>query len=636
MIDRATVERIFDTADIVDVVSDFVQLKRAGTSYKGLSPFGNEKTPSFMVSPAKGIYKDFSSGKGGNVVGFLMEVEKLSYPEALRYLAKKYNIEIEEKEESAEEVQIRNERESMLITSSYAQKFFTSQLRNTQEGQAIGLSYLKERGFRDDIIDKFQIGYSPETRDAFTKDALKNGYKMEFMSKTGLTIDKGNYQFDRFAGRVIFPIHSLSGNVIGYGGRILKKNDKTAKYLNSPESEIYHKSKILYGLYHAKSAITKADLCYMVEGYTDVISMHQAGISNVVASSGTALTTEQIRLVKRFTNNITILYDGDPAGIKASLRGIDMILEEGMNVKVLLFPEGDDPDSFAKKHSATEVEDFINANKEDFIKFKTRLLLKDAENDPVKRAQLITDIVRSISVISEGITRSVYIKECSDLLSISEEVLYKEITNIRRKKFFPDEKPRPEPYKKKEPTRFDNKINDLPYEREIIRLLLQYGSKSYTYEEKDEESQFAKLIISEITKDELNFDDNRYRQIFIEYQNGISGEGFDYERHFIHHEKEEIRQLTADLLTTSYEISNIWNKGNAKVRIEDDLLDVVIPQTLINFKLRKIRQIQDDLRTRINVIRDADEFREAMTRIKDLDLIKMALTKKLGNITIIH
>jgi DNA primase len=421
MISQETVNKIFDVVDIVEVISDYVTLKKSGTNYKGLSPFSNEKTPSFMVSPSKGIFKDFSSGKGGNAVGFLMEHEKLSYPEALQYLARKYNIEIEETEMSPEEIQQRNERESLLAVTSYAQKFFTEQL-NTAEGKAVGLSYLRQRGFRDDIIRKFQLGYSPEDRKALTNSAVKAGYKQEFLVKTGLTIEKEDYVFDRFAGRVIFPIHGISGNVVGFGGRTLKSDKNIAKYVNSPESDIYHKSRILYGLFQAKKSIVSNNRCFLVEGYTDVIALHQAGIENVVSSSGTALTVEQIRLIKRFSENITVLYDGDEAGLKASFRGIDMILEEGLNVKVVLFPDGEDPDSFSQGRSSSEFIEFIDSNEQDFITFKTEVLISDTKNDPIKRANMITDIVRSVAVIPDGIKRSVFLKECSKLLDTEEAV----------------------------------------------------------------------------------------------------------------------------------------------------------------------------------------------------------------------
>ena len=399
MIDHNTVEKILDAAHIVDVVQEYVPLKKRGVNMLGLCPFHNEKTPSFTVSPAKGIFKCFGCGKGGNSVNFVMEHEHLSYPEALKYLAKKYHIEVEEKEATPEELQKQNERESMLVVSAYAARQFTENLFNSDEGISVGLSYFKERGFRQDVLKKFEIGYSFNKWDAFTTKAVSDGYKHEYLVKTGLSIQKEERYFDRFSGRVMFPIHSLSGQVLGFGGRILKTDPKTAKYLNSPESEIYHKSKIVYGIYQARKAIMVEDKCYLVEGYTDVLSMHEAGVENVTASSGTSLTQEQVRLIKRFTQNITILYDGDDAGIKASLRGLDLVLEEGMNVKIVLLPDKEDPDSYSKKVSNEEFNRYLKEKETDFIRFKTQLLLEEAQNDPVKKVNLIRDIVRSIAVI---------------------------------------------------------------------------------------------------------------------------------------------------------------------------------------------------------------------------------------------
>ena len=435
MIDQHTIDRILDAANIVEVVSDFVTLRRRGANYVGLCPFHDEKTPSFSVSPARGICKCFSCGKGGNSVHFLMEHEQISYYEALKYLARKYNIEIQEKQLTEEEKQRKTERESMLIVNDFAQKFFATNLLENAEGRSIGLGYFRERGFGEDIINKFGLGYSPEQRDALAKEALRRGYKKEYLLKTGLCLESQQGSlYDRYKGRVIFLIHSLSGKVIAFGGRILKKDDKAAKYVNSPESEVYHKSDVLYGIYHAKQAIVKNDFCYLVEGYTDVLSMHQAGIENVVASSGTSLTPGQIRLIHRFTNNITVLYDGDAAGIKASMRGIDLILQEGMNIKVVLLPDGDDPDSFSKKQSATDFTAYIKAHETDFIRFKTNLLLEGAGNDPIKRATLIGDIVRSIAIIPDNILRSVYVQDCARLLVVDEEMLLREVNNIRRDK----------------------------------------------------------------------------------------------------------------------------------------------------------------------------------------------------------
>lgn len=432
MIDQPTIDRILDVSNIVDVVSDFVTLRKRGVNYVGLCPFHTDKSPSFYVSPAKNICKCFACGEGGTAVHFIMKHEQLSYFDALRFLAKKFNIEIQERELSDQEKQMHSDRESMLIVNSFAQQYFATQLQQHAEGKNIGLRYFIERGFREDIIKKFQLGYSLDQRDALYQTALKSGYKKEFLEKTGLIVSRDDGSvYDRFRGRVIFPVHTLSGKVVAFGGRVLKKDEKTAKYVNSPESEIYHKSNELYGIFFAKQSIVKADRCFLVEGYTDVISMHQAGIENVVASSGTALTMGQIRLIHRFTNNITVLYDGDAAGIKAALRGIDLLLEEGMNVKVVLLPEGEDPDSFARKQNAAAFTSFIQASETDFIRFKTKLLLDEAGNDPIKRSGLISDIVRSVAIIPDDIARSVYVRECSSMLEIDERILINEINKIR-------------------------------------------------------------------------------------------------------------------------------------------------------------------------------------------------------------
>jgi DNA primase len=646
MIDRETVDRIFATADIVEVVSDFVKLKKSGSNYKGLSPFSSEKTPSFFVSPGKGIFKDFSSGMGGNVVKFLMEVEKLSYPEALRYLAKKYNIDIQEKEVTAEEIQEKNERESLIEVSSFAQKQFTEWLWHRDEGKAIGLSYFKERGFRDQIIEKFQLGYSLESRDAFTKVALEKSYKLDYLSKTGLTIDKGDYKFDRFAGRVIFPIHSLSGQIIGFGGRVLKKDDKTAKYLNSPESEIYHKSNILYGMFFAKNDINKLDKCFLVEGYTDVISMHQAGITNVVASSGTALTVEQIRLVKRFTKNITVLYDGDPAGIKASLRGIDLILEEGMNVKVLLLPDNEDPDSFSRSHSSTEFTEFIEKNESDFIRFKTKLLIKDAENDPVKRATLIIDIVRSIAVIPDAIVRSVYLRECSKLMDIDEAILYEETFKIRRNKADEAEKRyRPEIspatfQKKPQPQVNINFGKDYKHEYEIIRALLNFSNQEL-FPGYEESPMIGKYIVDEIRADEMEFQHPVYRRIFALIADFIDKKMKIDSNYFIMHDDVEISSVTVDMLTEGYDdkMSKIWSKKDVTLETEEMKLKLVVPELIISFKNRIVLDL---IRETHDEIKHAQELNESQSidliirKLQILNELKRNISKKLGDRIILH
>lgn len=435
MIDQPTIDRILDAANIVDVVSEFVTLRKRGVNYVGLCPFHDDKSPSFYVSPAKNICKCFACGEGGTAVHFIMKHEQIGYFDALRFLAKKYNIEIEERELSDEEKRIRSDQESMFIVNAWAQQYFSQMLYEHVEGKTVGMRYFIERGFREETIRKFQLGYSLDQRDALYQQALRKGYKKEYLEKTGLVIayENGNVN-DRFRGRVIFPVHSLSGKVVAFGGRVLKKDEKTAKYVNSPESPIYHKSNELYGIYFAKQAIVKADRCYLVEGYTDVISMHQSGVENVVASSGTALTHGQIRLIHRFTNNITVLYDGDAAGIKAAIRGIDLLLDEGMNVKVVLLPDGEDPDSFARSHSATEFTEFIRQHETDFIRFKTKLLLADAGNDPVKRAALIGDIIRTIAIVPDDITRTIYIRECSAMMEIDEQVVLNQVNKQRLSK----------------------------------------------------------------------------------------------------------------------------------------------------------------------------------------------------------
>jgi DNA primase len=647
MIDRITIERIFSTADIVEVIGEFVNLKRSGQNYKGLSPFTNEKTPSFFVSPAKGIFKCFSSGIGGNVVTFLMEHEKLSYPEALKYLARKYNIEITEKEVTEEELQQKDDRESMLALNLFAQKYYSENLYDTEEGRAIGLSYFHERGFRDDIIAKFQLGYSREQKDALTRTAINNGYKLDYLLKTGLSIQKENYSFDRFHGRIIFPIQGLSGQVLGFGARILKSDEKTAKYLNSPESDVYHKSNILYGIYFARQSIIKNDKCFLVEGYTDVISMHQAGIENVVASSGTSLTLEQIRLIKRFTKFITVLYDGDEAGIKASIRGIDLILEEGLNVKVVLFPDGQDPDSFSKHKSATEFIDFIHNNESDFITFKTRLLIKDSKSDPVKRATLINDIVRTIAVIPDGITRTVYIRECSKILDIDERILYTEIRKIRRKKAeqkyredfnyptYPEEQPR-----SVQPVRPDSE--SLTIERDIVRLLLNYGDKDVIKVTNDKNREeiisVAKYIVNEIESDELEFNDPVLKRIFNEIHQIISdGKQID-EKHFLFHPDNSIAGISVDLLATTYQLSKIWEKHETYVETEDMKLQEIVTETVNAFKNRKVVSLIKETQQQLSMAQESNDIDTILLlqqRFIVLNELKISLSKNLGDRIII-
>ncbi len=650
MIDQQTINQIFDTADIVEVISDFVTLKKSGTNYKGLSPFSNEKTPSFMVSPAKGIFKDFSSGKGGNVVGFLMEHEKLSYPEALRYLAQRYNIAIEEKELTADEIQQRNERESLMAVTAYASSYFVSQM-NSDEGRAIGLGYFRNRGFRDDILKKFELGYSLEKRTAFTEEAGKNGYKRNYLVKTGLSIERDDYAFDRFAGRVIFPIHSLSGNVIGFGGRTLKSDKNIAKYLNSPESDIYHKSRVLYGLFHAKKTIVSQEKAFLVEGYTDVLSMHQAGIENVVASSGTALTTEQIRLIKRFTQNVTILYDGDEAGIKASFRGIDMILEEGMNVKVVMFPQGDDPDSYAQSHSSSEFLEYIKNSEKDFISFKTEILLEDARHDPIKRAQLITDIVRSVSVIPDGIMRSVFLKESSLLLGVEEQVLYTEVNKIRRRKQEQQwrreqsgrqtqrEVPTTMPRQPVVPGFVENIYSEIE-EREIIYFLLKFGNlKLHISGEENAEISVAQYIIREIQNDELEFTNLVYNQIFEDVKDIIERGDEVAERYFVYHDHAGVQELAVDIFTSRYELSKVWKRKEAYVELPGENLGFEVPKSLLSYKMMVIEKALSLLRKELEESekkQDIEALNQVIVRIQSLERVRRELSIGLGGRTIIR
>lgn len=604
MIDQHVVDRIIAATDILEVVQEYVTLRKRGVNYLGNCPFHNEKTPSFTVSPAKGIFKCFGCGKGGNAVNFIMEHEHLGYVDALKFLAKKYNIEVVEKKATPEELEQKNERESLMVVNAYAQRYFSDILHKHSDGKNIGLAYFKERGFHNNTIEKFQLGYCLEQRDAFTRSAIHDGYKLDNLVKTGLTIQREDGSaFDRFMGRVMFPIHSLSGRVIGFGGRTLKTDKKIAKYLNSPESEVYHKSEILYGIYQAKKTITQENKCFLVEGYTDVISMHQAGIENVVASSGTSLTHDQIKLIKRFTPNVTILYDGDAAGIKASLRGIDLVLEEGLNVKVVLLPEGEDPDSFSRSHSSTELLDYVDKNETDFIKFKAKLLLDEAKNDPIQRASLINDIVRSISVIPETITRSIYIKECSRIMDIQEDLLYTEVTNQRKKKFEQLIQRESFESKEKETPRLPSYVSGIfceEQEREIIAFLLNSGDqvlyhhKTDNLDEQEISITVAQYIIDEILNDELEFQNLVYKKIFDEYGKLITENKTTDNRHFINHQDSQISQLAVDILSSRYKLSKIWGDQN-----EEDFLQRAIPKAIQVYKSKilktAIKRLMDDL-----------------------------------------
>jgi DNA primase len=646
MIDHATIERIIDAAEISDVVSDFVTLRRRGVNMLGLCPFHNEKTPSFTVSPAKGIFKCFGCGKGGNSVNFIMEHENLTYPEALKWLAKKYHIDVVEHEDTEEQKQLNDERESLMIVSGFAQKYFTRFLWEENEGRTIGLSYFRERSFRDDTLKKFEVGYAPDGKAPFTEAAQKEGYKMDFLEKAGLTIKRDDWVRDRFAGRVMFPIHNLAGRVIAFGGRILKEDKNIAKYLNSPESEIYHKSKVVYGIFQAKREISKTDKCYLVEGYTDVLSMHQAGIENVVASSGTALTADQIRLIKRFTPNITIIYDGDQAGIKASLRGIDLVLEEGMNVKVLLLPDGEDPDSFAKKMGASGYQKYITENETDFIQFKTRLLLKSTENDPVAKAKLITDVIRSVAVIPDTITRSVYIRECSKLLDVNEEILYAEVQKQKRKQNddFKASEIREQTRKVARQPEIPKEIKvDEFLEEELVflRFLLKFCNLPL-FEIESEDTDEAGLIsvgqfmIDELEKDELISQNELFRIIFSDVKSNLENAGFDPWKHFIYHPNSKVSALATNLLSEKFIESNIWKRGGGFTEKEEDILDLLVPKIINEYKARKIRLMLPAIEDEINRAyqqNDFDKVIDEQSKYMNLKKVEKFLSDKLGNRT---
>ncbi len=642
MIDHFTIERILDSAQIIDVVEEYVTLKKRGVNYLGLCPFHNEKTPSFTVSPAKGIFKCFGCGKGGNSVNFIMEHEHLSYPEALRYLAKKYNIEIEEREITIEEKQRQTERESMLVVTAYASRKFAEWLFHSDEGISVGLAYFTQRGFRDDILKKFEVGYSPDKSDTLSTTAMSDGYRREYLVKTGLSIEKDERIFDRFHGRVIFPIHSLSGQVLGFGGRILRSDAKAAKYLNSPESDIYHKSKILYGIYQARKAIVHQDKCFLVEGYTDVLSVHEAGIENVVASSGTALTQEQVRLIKRFTQNITILYDGDEAGIKASLRGIDLVLEEGMNVRIVLLPEGEDPDSMSKKLSVSEFNRYLAENETDFIRFKAELLLKDTGRDPVKRAEAIRDIVRSIAVIPELITRTVFIKECSTIMGLSEAVLYNEVSKLLSQQQFRDRNRYPDSHdlqisKPRVPPKTEIKEAPSYYsERELVRLLLKYGAEVFGEQEQDGARTavtVADFIVHEVTRDELSFTDKVFGEVFNEYRFHVEQGIFPGDQHFVRHPDPEISKLSVDMLADSYELARIWNVRQSFVESEDRMLKEIVPESVLKFKSDKIKEMRaallEEMKTAI-VAGDMEMVGRLQKQVSTLNKVLNGISKNLG------
>jgi len=653
LISKSTIETVFETARVEEVIGDFVQLKRAGSNFKGLSPFSDERSPSFMVSPVKQIWKDFSSGKGGNAIAFIMEHEHFTYPEAIRYLAKKYNIEIEESEQTDAEKANTDVRESMYLVSEFAKSYFHNTLLNTDEGRAIGFSYFKERGFTNETIKKFSLGYSPESWDAFTKEALGKGYRLEFLESTGLTIPKDDRPFDRFKGRVMFPIQSMSGRILGFGGRILSNDKKAAKYLNSPESDIYHKSKVLYGIFQAKQAIAKQNNCFLVEGYTDVIQFNQSGIENVVASSGTALTPDQIRLINRLTKNITVLYDGDAAGLRASIRGIDLILEEGMNVKVCTFPEGEDPDSFAKKTSYEDLVLYLENNAKDFIQFKASLLMNEAKNDPIKKADLIRDMVVSISKIPDRIKREIYIQECSRIMDISEQVLLNTLAQLVQKDVTETDKKSKQDQKAFEVVKNSNletldKI-DVQYELEkkIIEILLLYGDKTEEFEDilfkaneageiensvEIKEYKVYQRIYLSLQEDEVELANPLFRAIYndlVDYFH--QNESFQIEQYLIHLEPEFAQEVTDILMIDELQSLHNWEGQQIMVKMKDQTIGQYVSETILTLRWYLVNRIIEELKGSISLEPDSDNT-EPLSLAMDYYKLINSFAKKLGRV----
>ena len=649
MISKATIDQVFDTARVEEVIGDFVQLKKSGSNFKGLSPFSEERTPSFMVSPVKQIWKDFSTGKGGTSVSFLMEHEHFTYPEAIKYLARKYNIEIEETVQSDSDKEAAGERESMYLVSEFARTYYQNTLQKTDQGKAIGLSYFKERGFTDETIQEFQLGFSTDSWSGFTDTALKKGYKLKYLESTGLSIVKGEKQFDRFKGRVLFPIHSMSGRVLGFGGRILAKNEKAAKYLNSPESDIYHKSKVLYGIYYAKQMIAKEDNCYLVEGYTDVIQFHQKGIKNVVSSSGTALTPDQIRLINRLTKNITVLFDGDPAGIRASLRGIDLILEQGMNVKICTFPEGEDPDSFAKQNTLEELKDYLKSNAKDFIAYKASLLMEEAQNDPVAKANLIRDMVTSISKVSDNIQKEIYVRECSRIMDISEDVLFSTLAQMGKKAQSDANKT----YNKKQKA-FEvvksvapPKKVDIQYELEqkIIEILLLYGSRKESFEdlilkENDKEELVLEPVIHQVKvfekifldlqEDEMQFTNENFKILYYTIIDSLNQTDDFVIESFVNRLDPTLASDVTNILMNEerYSLHN-WEKNNIFPKQKEVSIAQLVSETILTLRCylidRKVNEIKKDTQ-------DTVDHRGLLEDVLNYSNLKMLLSRKLNRV----
>lgn len=651
MINKTTIDLVYEASRVEEVIGDFVVLKKSGANFKGLSPFSKEKTPSFMVSPVKQIWKDFSSGKGGNVVAFLMEHEHYTYPEAIRYLAKKYSIEVEETQQTAEQKLFNDDRESMYLLSSFASSFFKNELWETKEGKSIGYSYFKERGFSDETINFFKLGYSPEKSNSFSKAALKNSYKLDFMTKTGLVILKNDSRenlIDRFRGRVIFPIRSMSGRVQGFGGRSLSSYKKTAKYINSPESDIYHKSKVLYGLYEAKQSIAKEDLCFLVEGYTDVIQMHQSGIKNIVSSSGTALTSDQIRLIKRLTSNIVVLFDSDPAGIRAALRGIDLILEQGINVKVCTFPSGEDPDSFAKKNSLSSLKQFLDKNSKDFIQFKSQLLLEDSNNDPIKKTTIVRDIIESISRIPDPIKQEFYLKSCSETMGISEEVLFSSFAQYLNNKSRNKSKIKLTSSKvlvnKNDKSIKNNDSYNL--EKQIISILLQYGHLDAEYEDlviKTNENgdileEFEKIkskvyekIFLDLQEDEIEFANPIFRELFTKLISAYQINSDSAINKLIFSENKELSSMVADLImeTEKYFLHS-WETKNIFVKSKTHEIGQLVSETILALRKNLINEKINGLKK--NLIIESSNNNKLLEDIINYNMLKKIVSNKLNRV----
>lgn len=650
MIQKTTIDAVFETARLEEVIGDFVQLKKSGSNFKGLSPFTDERTPSFMVSPVKQIWKDFSSGKGGNVVAFLMEHEHFSYPEAIRYLAKKYNIEIEETEQNDAQKAAASARESMYLISSFALSFFEDALWETTQGNAIGLSYFRERGFTDETIKQFQLGYSPDEWSAFTDAALKAGYKIDFLESTGLTIVKEERQFDRFKGRVMFPIHSMSGRVLGFGGRILTQDKKAAKYMNSPESDIYNKSKVLYGLYQAKKTIAKEDNCFLVEGYTDVIQLHQRGITNVVSSSGTALTPEQIRLIRRLTTNITVLFDGDAAGLRASLRGVDLILEAGMNVRVCSFPAGEDPDSFARSHSKDEVAVFLSEQSKDFIQFKAALLVDEAAQDPIKKAETIREMVQSIAKIPDRIKQEVYVRSCAALMDISEEVLFATLAQVVQKKDSSTYQPTANKQMSVVPAekQLPSVSSRFELEKNIIKILLLHGHEVVSFKEPilqtDEKSGDLKMVTSEIKvkvfekiyldlqQDEIDFSTTAFKALYPKILTALSEQGTIKMDTFMASLSPELAVQASDLLLQDEQYTlHDWERKNIFVLDKSKALPNWVREVILRFRCQLIEEKVTELQTKTEE-NHTEHHANLLEEIVDYHKLKIMLSNRLNRV----